>query len=264
MGSEMCIRDRHQLEQLDKEASALLHLQRIDPEASDKDIRNYLGGFNFSGDKVLEPVGPFSGGEKARLVLALLIWQKPNLLLLDEPTNHLDLEMRLALNNAIQSFDGSVILVSHDRHLLRTVCSDLLLVDGGRVDDFRQGIDDYPRWLADRRSGKAVSPGQAVKPALDKKQRKKLEAEFRKSIQPQLSRQQRLERSIDKIQTQQREAEAQMADPSIYQNAEKERLQNLIFSQAENKKQLEELEVEWFELSEEIEHLRNQFEATLG
>jgi ATP-binding cassette subfamily F protein 3 len=251
---------QHQLEQLDKEASALLHLQRIDEEASEKQLRSYLGGFNFQGDKVLSPVGPFSGGEKARLVLALLIWQKPNLLLLDEPTNHLDLEMRLALNNAIQLFEGSVILVSHDRHLLRTVCDDLLLVDSGKVQDFRQEVDDYPRWLADRRNQKELSPGDSNRPALDKKERKKREAEFRKSINPQISRQTRLERAMEKVQLKQKEAEKQLADTSIYEDSEKTRLQALLFSQADHKKQLEELEEEWFEISEEIEQLRKDFE----
>jgi ATP-binding cassette subfamily F protein 3 len=257
---------QHQLEQLDSQASALLHLQRIDAKASDKEIRSYLGGFNFNGDRVLEPVGPFSGGEKARLVLALLIWQRPNLLLLDEPTNHLDLEMRLALNNAIQEFSGTVILVSHDRHLLRTVCDDLLLVDGGRVQDFRQEIDAYPRWLAERRNLGPVAasgldaPKQA--PSIDKKERKRREAEFRKTIGPQLNRQTRLERAIEKLQQQLAEAEARMSDSSLYEDAKKNELQALIFTQADIKKQIEELETEWFEISEDIEQLRATFLAS--
>ena len=123
---------QHQLEQLDPGASALLHLRRIDPKASEQQMRDFLGGFDFRGDRVVEPVAPFSGGEKARLVLALIVWQRPNLLLLDEPTNHLDLEMRHALNLALQGYGGAVLLVSHDRHLLRSVADRLLLVDGGR------------------------------------------------------------------------------------------------------------------------------------
>ena len=140
---------QHQVEQLDESANPLLTLQRIDPNLTERDIRTYLGGYNFKGDKVLQSVGSFSGGEKARLVLALLIWQRPNLILLDEPTNHLDLEMRLALNQALQGFEGSVILVSHDRHLLRSVCDDLWLVDDGKVDSFDDGIDDYPPLVSD-------------------------------------------------------------------------------------------------------------------
>lgn len=250
---------QHQLEQLDKESSALLHLQRIDSKASEKQLRSFLGGFNFQGDRVLEPVGPFSGGEKARLVLALLIWQKPNLLLLDEPTNHLDLEMRLALNNALQTFDGSVILVSHDRHLLRTVCDDLLLVDSGQVQQFKQEIDDYPKWLAQRRGGKEIRRQAGDKPQPDKKDRKKREAEFRKMIQPQLARQKRLERSVEKIQQQQQQTEARLSESEVYQDDRKDELRELLYNQAENKKQLEELEMEWFELSEEIDQLSEQY-----
>jgi len=215
---------QHQLEQLDKEASPLLHLQRIDEKATEKSLRSYLGGFNFRSDKVLEPVGPFSGGEKARLVLAMLIWQKPNLLLLDEPTNHLDLEMRLALNNAIQSFCGTVILVSHDRHLLRTVCDELLLVDSGRVITFKDEVDDYPRWLAERRNQKMDVPAGEVKPLIDKKEKKKRDAEFRKTIQPQMSRQTRLERAIEKTEKQQAKVESSLADSATYEDSQKEKL----------------------------------------
>ena len=254
---------QHQLEQLDADASALLHLQRIDENATEKAMRSYLGGFNFHGDKVLTPVGPFSGGEKARLVLALLIWQKPNLLLLDEPTNHLDLEMRLALNQALQDFVGSVILVSHDRHLLRTVCDDLLLVDAGKVQTFKDEVDDYPRWLAERRNKTEAQPDlqddSGTRPAEDKKQKKKRDAEFRKSIQPQLTRIQRIERAIEKLQLKQQETEAQLSDSEMYEPSQKERLKELLFSQAEHKKQIDELETEWFEISEEIEQLKAEY-----
>jgi len=252
---------QHQLEQLDKEASALLHLQRIDERATDKALRAFLGGFNFRGDRVLEPVGPFSGGEKARLVLALLIWQKPNLLLLDEPTNHLDLEMRLALNNALQSFAGSVILVSHDRHLLRTVCDDLLLVDRGSVQDFKLELDEYPRWLADRKNPKNRSvTGQKKKQPNDKNQKKR-EAAFRKTVQPQLTRQKRLERSMEKVQQKIVQVESQLADNAIYQEEEKDRLQGLLYEQACNKQELEAVEMEWFDISEELEKLQCKFQA---
>ena len=251
---------QHQLEQLDREASPLLHLQRIDGRASEKELRSYLGGFNFQGDRVLEPVGPFSGGEKARLVLALLIWQKPNLLLLDEPTNHLDLEMRLALNQALQGFSGSVILVSHDRHLLRSVCDDLLLVDSGRVQPFGMDIDDYPRWLAERRNlliGPATSGSAAVaaESREGKKQRKQQEAERRRQQQPLLKRQKRLEREMEKIGQRRQVIEARMADSELYDESHKDELQDLLYEQAELRKQLETVESEWFEIGEQIEAL---------
>ncbi len=251
---------QHQLEQLDGDASPLLHLQRIDPGAGEKELRSYLGGFNFQGDRVLEPVGPFSGGEKARLVLALLIWQKPNLLLLDEPTNHLDLEMRLALNQALQEFAGSVILVSHDRHLLRSVCDDLLLVDQGRVRDFGMSIEDYPRWLAERRN-LPIEPGQnrkapAVESREQKKQRRQIEAERRKQRQPLLNRQKRLEREMEKLEQRQKTIETRMADSGLYDEARKDELRDLIHEQARIRQQIDDMETEWFELGEALEQLR--------
>jgi len=244
---------QHQLEQLDPAASPLLHLQRIDPKASERELRSFLGGFNFSGDRVLEVVAPFSGGEKARLVLALLIWQKPNLLLLDEPTNHLDLEMRLALNQALQAFGGSVILVSHDRHLLRSVCDDLMLVDRGRVEDFRRPIEDYPAWLAERRASGDIAPTRKQSATVSAGQQRKLDAEFRKSIQPRKSRLKRIERSMEKLRAVKDDIERQMADSGLYQEGQNERLRELIHDQAENRLQLEQLEEEWLEISEEIE-----------
>ena len=168
--------------------------------------------------------------------------------------------MRLALNNAIQSFVGTVILVSHDRHLLRTVCDDLLLVDSGRVISFNQEVDDYPRWLAERKNQKVEISSTSVKPALDKKERKKRDAEFRKTIQPQISRQTRLERSIGKIEKKQTEVEACLADSATYDDSQKEKLKELLFRQADNKRQLDELEMEWFEISEEIEQLRADYD----
>jgi ATP-binding cassette subfamily F protein 3 len=252
---------QHQLEQLDREASPLRHLQRIDPGAGEKELRSYLGGFNFSGDRVLEPVGPFSGGEKARLVLALLIWQKPNLLLLDEPTNHLDLEMRLALNQALQGFAGTVILVSHDRHLLRSVCDELLLVDQGRVLPFAMDIDDYPRWLADRRNlPQGVT--RARKTGLpesqeQRKQRRQREAECRRQRQPLLNRQKRIEREMEKLEQQQQRIENRLADSDLYNDANKEELRDLIHDQALLRRQIEDMEAEWFELGERIEALQS-------
>ena len=250
---------QHQLEQLDAEASPLRHLQRIDPQASEKELRAYLGGFNFQGDRVLEPVGPFSGGEKARLVLALLIWQKPNLLLLDEPTNHLDLEMRLALNQALQGFAGTVILVSHDRHLLRSVCDTLLLVDQGRVRDFGEDIDAYPRWLAERRSrpeGTApVDRSDRMADPESRKQRRQNEAGQRRQRQPLVNRQKRLEREMDKLGARKQAIEERMADSSLYDAEHKQELQDLMYEQARLSQQLEAAEDEWFALGEQIEAL---------
>ena len=138
---------QHQLEVLDLQASAFLHIQRLSPEATEQSIRNFLGGFDFHGDKALESIVGFSGGEKARLALAIIVWQKPNLLLLDEPTNHLDLEMRHALTLALQGYEGALVVISHDRHLLRNTVDQFYLVANGSVNEFEGDLDDYQQWL---------------------------------------------------------------------------------------------------------------------
>jgi len=148
---------QHQLEQLDPAASALLHLQRLAPRVPEQTLRDFLGGFDFRGDAATRPVAPLSGGEKARLVLALLVWQAPNLLLLDEPTNHLDLQMRQALTLALQDYTGAVIVVSHDRHLLNSTVERYVLVAEGEVRSFDGDLDDYRQWLAQRRRTQAAA-----------------------------------------------------------------------------------------------------------
>ena len=245
---------QHQVEQLDPEATALLTMQRLDENLTEREVRTYLGGYNFSNDKVLQNVGSFSGGEKARLVLALIIWQSPNLLLLDEPTNHLDLEMRLALNQALQGFEGSVILVSHDRHLLRSVSDDLWLVDNGNLVPFNDDIDAYPRWLAMRKSGKPNKdkPLQHDSP-MSRKLDKQQQAEIRKQLQPKIRRLKRVEREVEKLSQQKTALEQSLAEPSIYESENKALLTDVLAQQATVQKELQQLEEEWFELSEELE-----------
>jgi|TARA_B110000259_G_scaffold187403_1_gene241495 ATP-binding cassette subfamily F protein 3 len=249
---------QHQVEQLDESANPLLTLQRIDPSLTERDIRTYLGGYNFKGDKVLQSVGSFSGGEKARLVLALLIWQRPNLILLDEPTNHLDLEMRLALNQALQGFEGSVILVSHDRHLLRSVCDDLWLVDDGKVDSFDDGIDDYPRWLATRKSRMTIDANTVavVEGTASRKQQKKQEADFRKLHQNKFNQIKQLEAAMEKLSSQKQALELTLANPSIYQEAQKAELTKTLAEQKQVSIDFHKSEDDWFELSEAVELLR--------
>ena len=245
---------QHQLEQLDSEASALLILQRLDAKLSEREIRTYLGGFNFRNEKVLQKVGSFSGGEKARLVLALLIWQKPNLILLDEPTNHLDLEMRLALNQALQDFAGSVILVSHDRHLLRSVCDDLWLVDDGRVQRFDADIDGYPRWLATRKQRPSDRGSAQQARSGNSKKQKRQEAAARRLQQPKLNRLKQLETEIEKLTRRKRELESILAQSDIYQPAQKSLLTETLAEQTTLKQDLLRLEDEWMLLGEELEN----------
>jgi ATP-binding cassette subfamily F protein 3 len=232
---------QHQVEQLDPEANALLTLQRLDAKLSEREIRSYLGGFNFRGEKVLQPIANFSGGQKARLVLALLIWQRPNLLLLDEPTNHLDLEMRLALNQALQGFEGSVILVSHDRHLLRSVCDDLWLVDGGRLQTFDGDLDDYPAWLARR---KATPADQAVAAG---------KLPDRRQLKTQQNRLKKLETEMASLTAACASLEQQLGEQSIYEAENRDQLNASLAAQAQKSKQLEQIEEEWLSLSEVIE-----------
>ena len=245
---------QHQLEQLDSEASALLTLQRLDAQLSEREIRTYLGGFNFSNEKVLQKVGSFSGGEKARLVLALLIWQKPNLILLDEPTNHLDLEMRLALNQALQDFAGSVILVSHDRHLLRSVCDDLWLVDDGKVRRFDSDIDGYPHWLATRKQRPSDRIDVSQERGGNSKKQKRQEAAARRLQQPKLNRLRQLEKDIEKQTSIITVLEATLADPQIYQSEQKGMLTETLADQVIVKQKLQQLEDEWMKLGEALEN----------
>ena len=231
---------QHQVEQLDLDASPLLILQRLAAELSERQVRSFLGGFNFRADKVLQPTGSFSGGEKARLVLALLMWQRPNLLLLDEPTNHLDLEMRLALNQALQGFQGSVILVSHDRHLLRSVCDDLWLVDGGRLRPFEDDLDAYPAWLARRKAGGAGGG----EPTGGRRQRE---------VKAQRNRIGKLEREIDKLTETREQLLERLGEESIYRDENRDQLQAALVAQAENQQRLESAEEEWLRLSETLE-----------
>jgi len=245
---------QHQLEQLDSEASALLILQRLDARLSEREIRTYLGGFNFRNEKVLQTVGSFSGGEKARLVLALLIWQKPNLILLDEPTNHLDLEMRLALNQALQDFTGSVILVSHDRHLLRSVCDDLWLVDDGRVQRFDADIDGYPRWLATRKQRPSDRGSAQLARSGNSKKLKRQEAAARRLQQPKLNRLKQLEIEIEKLTRRKSELETILAQSDIYQPTQKSLLTETLAEQTTLKQDLLRLEDEWMLLGEELEN----------
>ncbi len=239
---------QHQVEQLDLEASALLTMQRLDPGLSEREIRSFLGGFNFRGDKVLQAVSTFSGGQKARLVLALLIWQRPNLLLLDEPTNHLDLEMRLALNQALQGYEGSVILVSHDRHLLRSVCDDLWLVDRGALLTFDQDLDAYPAWLAQRN---AAGPSRGAPVAANRQ-------DNRRALKTYTARLNRIEREMASLNAKRERLEQQLSDNSIYDANNRDTLNSTLAAQAENQQRLNLAEEDWLQLSETIEAMARQ------
>jgi ATP-binding cassette subfamily F protein 3 len=242
---------QHQLEQLRPEESALMHLQRLDPRATEKDLRGFLGGFGFRGEQSLEPIAPFSGGEKSRLALALLIYQKPNLLLLDEPTNHLDLNARDALSLALQDYQGALVVVSHDRYLLRTVADDFRLVADGAVDSFPGDLDDYRRWLDERRNAKDTDV--AARPGTSRKEQRRSEADRRKLLRPLLQAQQKAEAALEKLTAARQRLEEQLADPGLYEADAKARLQSLLLEKAGIDKALAEAETAWLEASEALE-----------
>lgn len=242
---------QHQLEQLHPEHSPLEHLMQIDRQASEQALRDYLGGFAFVGDKALDKVGPFSGGEKSRLVLAMLVYQKPNLLLLDEPTNHLDLEMRQALATALQSFEGAMVVVSHDRHLLRVSCDQLLLVANASVEEFKDDLDHYPAWLS-------AHAKQADKPLTNtttenRKERKRIEAEQRKQLQPLKKVLDKWEKQVDQLQSKQQQLELLLADTSLYNESRKQEMQDTLKAKQETDSQLGEAEEHWMEALEQYE-----------
>jgi ATP-binding cassette subfamily F protein 3 len=248
--------EQHQLEQLDLKASPLLHLQRLAPNHEPQALRDFLGGFGFNGDQALSPVEPFSGGEKARLVLALTVWRQPNLLLLDEPTNHLDLEMRHALTVALQSFEGAMVLVSHDRHLLNTTTDEFWLVAEGRVRPFEGDLADYQRWLAERERAANAAAEPASKgehTAEARKDARRREAERREASRPLQKRVKELDSALEKVMVELAALEQQLADPAIYEAAQKARLAELLQRQGELRKRQESLESDWLEAQEALE-----------
>lgn len=262
---------QHQLEYLDPEGTPLSHLTALAPDARELELRSFLGGFGFSGDKVTDPVGHFSGGEKARLVLALLVWQKPNLLLLDEPTNHLDLQMREAIIIALSSFKGALIVVSHDRHLLRTTTDEFYSVSEGKVFPFDGDLDDYHEYLmeldkkeqeklnaekADERAHKPVQTNDNFK----NKDQKRAEAAFRKTLSPLKKEIEKLEHSLDELNARKNELETILADASIYEAARKNELQTYLLEQSSVSEKLEEVETEWMLKSEELQDKITAFE----
>jgi ATP-binding cassette, subfamily F, member 3 len=257
---------QHQLEQLDPEASPVLHVQRLaqslGQRPSDQEQRDYLASFGFRGDRVFEVVGPFSGGEKARLALALVAYSKPNLLLLDEPTNHLDLEMRQALAMALQEYAGAVIMVSHDRHLLSTVTDRFLLVDAGVVRDFDGDLDDYASWLAKGGTAPGTASektGSATEPASKAaaQQRRRDSAEQRKAMAPLRARQTRCEKRLQELATQAQALDAQLADPALYAASERSRQMDLTAQRARVAQETESVESEWLEVSDELERAQS-------
>lgn len=253
---------QHQLEQLHPEDTPIEHFQRLDKRATEQSLRNHLGGFGFSGDKVEAKIAPFSGGEKARLVFATLVYQQPNLLLLDEPTNHLDLDMRHAISLALQEFKGAMVIVSHDRHLLRSVSDEFYLVADKKVTVFKGDLEDYRNWITEQKRKEAqgaqliASNGsESSSQAQTKKEKKREEAEKRKQLQPLRNKLKKLEKDLEKFTAEKLAIEALLSDSAVYEDSEKQRLKDLLQQQSEISQSLDVVEEEWMLVSEELEEI---------
>ena len=247
---------QHQLEQLRPDESPLQHMMKLDPLTREQEHLNYLGGFDFKGDMARSPCANFSGGEKSRLALALLIWTRPNLLLLDEPTNHLDLEMRHALTLALQDFEGGVILVSHDRALLRATCDEFVLVADGKAAQFEGDLDDYSQWLNEQRLKEKQSNQASTIDKPNKNDRAQNKAERQARIaerRPLLKELEQIERNMAQWQADKKVCDEQLNDTALYMGADKSALQALLKTQAVLTQQLETAEERWLVLHEMLE-----------
>ncbi|WP_409244268.1 ABC transporter ATP-binding protein [Enterobacter cloacae] len=247
---------QHQLEFLRADESPIQHLARLAPQEMEQKLRDYLGGFGFQGDKVTENTERFSGGEKARLVLALIVWQRPNLLLLDEPTNHLDLDMRQALTEALIEFEGALVVVSHDRHLIRSTTDDLYLVHDGKVEPFDGDLEDYQQWLTDvqkQENQPEESAKENANSAQARKDQKRREAELRTQTQPLRKEIARLEKEMEKLNATLAAVEEKLGDSELYDQSRKAELTNCLQTQAKTKSSLEECEMAWLDAQEQLE-----------
>ncbi|MCC5878976.1 MAG: ATP-binding cassette domain-containing protein [Idiomarina sp.] len=253
---------QHQLETLHAEESPMAHILRLDPKASEQGLRDYLGRFGFHGDDVYASTGPFSGGEKARLVLALVVYQRPNLLLLDEPTNHLDLDIREALMRALQEFSGAMVIVSHDRHFLRATVDDFYLVANQQVQAFDGTLEDYQAWVENERAEAKVAARADAKQhstfadnQLNKKEQRQAAADRRKQLKPLLDKIKHSEKRMHQFADKLTQVHELLSDTGLYEDARKSELTDLLKQQNEFQQQLDEAEANWLEYSEQLEQL---------
>ena len=255
---------QHQLEALDADETPLQVIKRKAPLVREQQLRDHLGKFRFSGEKVDTKIGVLSGGEKARLALSLIVWDKPNLIVLDEPTNHLDMATREALTVALSDFEGTLLLVSHDRHLLRSVCDKLLLVHDGAVSEYEGDLDDYAAFVLEQRkltqneAKTAAAPvGAAQEAGVNRREQRKLEAQERARIaalkKPLLAKLAQVEKAMNALSDEVKSLDAQLSDTAWYEKTPAEQLAEVTRRRGEAAGELEELEAQWLEISEEIQ-----------
>ena len=257
---------QHQMDALDGNASPMLQLARLaDPKISEASLRSFLGSFGFSGERMDTACESFSGGERARLALALIVWQRPNVLILDEPTNHLDLDMRHALTMALQDFEGAVVLVSHERQLIASVCDELLLVHAGHCTDFTGDLNDYAKWLREARQQQmnaqsALEQPKSTANKVDKEAQRKEAAKRREQTRPIRKNIEKIEKQIEKIQPKLVEIETALGDSALYEATRKDNLMQLMNNQTQFKQELADAEEKLLELMMELEELESSFE----
>ncbi|MEX1198657.1 MAG: ATP-binding cassette domain-containing protein [Pseudohongiellaceae bacterium] len=248
---------QHQVDEMDGRQSALGLLQETDPAAREQVLRNFLGGFDFHGDRVKEPISNFSGGEKSRLALAIIAWQQPNLLLLDEPTNHLDMEMRHALTVALQEYEGGLVIVSHDRHLLDNTVDEYAVIRGGRFREFDGTLDDYARWLQTQQQAEtasAVKDSSTAPDVTDARTRRQDAAARRQALAPLRKEVKALESAIESLNRRLAKLEDTLADSTLYEPDNKDRLNTLLQQQAEQRSELQRIEQQWLDKAGELEN----------
>ncbi len=242
---------QHQVDELNLDATPFELIQKMERKAHAQEIRNYLGGFDFNGERIDQQIKIFSGGEKARLALAKVVWEQPNLLLMDEPTNHLDLDMVHALTVALQEYEGALVIISHDRHLLGNTVDEFYSIHKGVFAEFRGDLKDYEKWLSKQEApGVTALPVKAPVEKLDKKQQRQEAAAKREQQAPLRKQEQALEKDIDKIQKQLTQLEEKLADAALYEESNKSKLTTLLQQQGELKSRLTKSEDEWLELQE--------------
>jgi ATP-binding cassette subfamily F protein 3 len=237
---------QHQVDDLDLDKSALRHMQDLDDKATESVIRNFLGGFNFRGNKVKDPITHFSGGEKARLALAIIAFQKPNLLLMDEPTNHLDMDMRQALTVALQEFGGAILLISHDRHLLVNTVDEFLIIEDGELNKFDGDLEDYRKSILKNKSVKLNAKDSKTS---KEKQPNRIDKKEARQIRAKVATH---EKTLKRLQTKLLETEEILNNPDAYLKDEGPDLQSLLRTQIGLKDQIEELEGEWLEMNTKL------------
>ena len=245
--------DQQQLEALDMQASPVLHLQRLSPDAREQDILNFLGGFNFRGDAATAAVAPFSGGEKARLALAMVVWQKPNLLVLDEPTNHLDLEMRHAMEVALQAYEGALVLVSHDRHMLRNTAEELLLVHDGQVEEYTEDLEGYERWILS--SYRQTEKRDAGTTDTSRKEKRQQAATLREKLKPLQKQLNKTEADMSKVSLAMHDVRTQLENNDLYTEDHRQTLADLLKREGELKVRAAELDDIWLDQQQVLEEL---------